>query len=218
MRLVVFGPTGATGRSLIDQALADGHEVTAFTRSEIPDRPPPLRVFWGNVFDVEEVTAAVHGQDAIVSCLGSRPWRHTDVCSEGVRSMLSAMRATGVRRLIAMSSQGVGNAKFSTLGKLAALAIRREIEDKQRMEDLLATSDVDWTVVRPGILTNHAPRGRWRVADDGSIVGGTIPRADVAAFMLHELRARDWIHAAPTLVTQRHAHREVENLPAWPDG
>ena len=86
------------------------------------------------------------------------------------------------------------------------------------MEDLLATSDVDWTVVRPGILTNHAPRGRWRVADDGSIVGGTIPRADVASFMLHELRARDWIHAAPTIVTQRHAHRDVENLPAWPAG
>lgn len=203
MRLVVFGPTGATGRSLIDQALAAGHEVTAFTRSEIPDRPPPLRVFWGNVFDADEVTAAVRGTDAIASCLGSRPWRHTDVCSEGIRSILAAMRDTGVRRVIAMSSQGVGNARFSVLGSIAALAIRREIADKKRMEDLLAESDVDWTVVRPGILTNSAPRGRWRVADDGSIVGGTIPRADVAAFMLHELRAGEWRRRSPTLVAER---------------
>lgn len=218
MKLVVFGATGATGRHLIDQAIAAGHEVTAFTRSEIADRPPALRVFWGNVFDVDEVVAAVRAQDAVASCLGSRPWRHTDVCSEGIRTIITAMRDTGVRRVIAMSSQGVGNARFSLLGSIAALAIRREIADKRRMEDLLADSEIDWTVVRPAILTNGEPRGRWRVADDGSIVGGTIPRADVAGFMLHELRVGEWIRRSPTIASETRAHRASERRPTTTAG
>lgn len=218
MKLVVFGPTGATGRSLIDQALAAGHEVTAFTRSDIPDRPPSLRVFWGNVFDVDEVSAAVRAQDAVASCLGSRPWRHTDVCSEGIRTILVAMRESGVRRVIAMSSQGVGNARFSILGSIAALAIRREIADKRRMEDFLADSEVDWTVVRPAIMTNGAPRGVWRSADDGSIIGGTIPRTDVASFMLHELRVGEWIRRSPTIASETRTHRAAERRPTVSPG
>lgn len=202
MKVVVFGPTGATGRAVIEQGLAAGHQVTAFTRSNVASASAALRVVKGDVYDAPQVTAAIRDKDAIISCLGTRPWRsRVDVCSEGIRSILTGMKETGVRRLIAMSSQGVGDSRFSFLGRIAAaLVLRRLQADKEVMEKLLAASDVDWTAVRPGILTNFKAKGRVRAADDGSIVGGFIARADVAAFMLQQLSSTEWVRKHPVIV------------------
>jgi putative NADH-flavin reductase len=72
--------------------------------------------------------------------------------------------------------------------------------DKAVMEELLAAGDLEWTCVRPGMLTNGAARGTWRVADGGELVGGKIARADVAAFMLVEAAKREWLRKRPTIV------------------
>ena len=68
------------------------------------------------------------------------------------------------------------------------------------MEDMIAASDLDWIVVRPGLLTNGKLRGACRAADDNSLVGGTIGRADVAAFMLKQIESREWLRRRPVLV------------------
>jgi putative NADH-flavin reductase len=203
MKLIVFGGTGGTGLALIAQALDAGHAVTAFVRS--PDRLGALRervrVVIGDVFDAAAVTEAIRGHDAVLSALGTRPWRHVDLCSGGTRVIAGAMRAAGVRRIIALSTQGVGDSKLGALGRvLAALALRRAFRDKQLMEEELAAGDLDWIVVRPGLLTNGKPRGRWRAADDGSLRGGSIARADVAAFMLQQLASDEWLRRRAVLV------------------
>ena len=199
MKLIVFGATGGTGLSIIDQALAANHEVTAFARSPFESK---ARVVQGNVLDSAEVAKAIAGHDVVFSCLGTRPWRHTDICSQGIDSIIRAMEATNVRRLIAMSTQGIGDSKLGFFGGLGAgLFLRKAFADKDRMEQRMAASDRDWIVVRPGLLTNGKLRGVCRAADDNSLVGGTIGRADVAAFMLEQIESTEWLRRRPVLVS-----------------
>jgi putative NADH-flavin reductase len=203
MKLVVFGATGGTGLALLDQAPRIGYEVTAFVRN--PDKlgapREGVRVMAGDVLDEAMVTAAIRGCDAVLSALGTRPWKHRDICSGGTRVIAAAMASTGVKRIVVLSSQGVGGSPMGLGGRIfAALLLRKSFRDKQRMEDELAAGTLDWIVVRPGLLTNGKPRGTWRTADDNSIVGGKIGRADVAAFMLQQLASDTWVRRRPVLV------------------
>ena len=74
MKLLILGATGGTGRQLVQQALKQGHVVTAFARDPAKVTPPHdnLRIAKGDVMDPAAVDAAVAGQDAVVSALGSR--------------------------------------------------------------------------------------------------------------------------------------------------
>ena len=203
MKLIVFGATGGTGQALLEQALAAGHDVAAFVRDparlgEVAER---VTMITGDVLDLDAVTEAVRGREAVVSCLGTRPWAHTDICSGGTRVIARAMAAAGVQRLIVLSSQGVGDSTLGVAGRvMAALALRRAFRDKAQMEAELGGTALEWTVVRPGLLTNGAARGSWRTATDGSLVGGKIARADVAAFVLGELAQRQFVRQRPVLV------------------
>lgn len=198
MKLIVFGPTGGTGRELLAQALAAGHEVTAFTRSPLDT---PAKIVQGDALDPEAVAAAVRGQDAVLVALGTRPWRHVDICSGGAATIIPAMQAAGVRRVIAMSSIGVGEPKAALHVRIGgAIVLRKAFRDKLAMEKLFDQSELDWIVVRPGFLTAGKPRGTWRAADDGSLGSGKISRADTAAFMLQQLPSDTWLRKRPVLV------------------
>lgn len=74
MKLLVFGATGGTGSRLVEQALQQGHEVTAFARdpAKIHVKHDNLRVVTGDVLDRDSVNAAVKGQDGVLSALGTR--------------------------------------------------------------------------------------------------------------------------------------------------
>ena len=87
MNLLVLGATGATGRQVVAQALERGHHVTAFVRNPDRLRKPLPEVIQGDLADPAAVENALRGRDAVLSALGTRPWRHTDVCSEGTRAI-----------------------------------------------------------------------------------------------------------------------------------
>ncbi len=197
MKLIVFGATGNTGLEILKQAPALGHAVTAFARST---KLPGVTIT-GSVLDETAVTDAIRGHDAVLSCLGTRPWRHENICSDGVRAIAKAMQTTGVKRLIALSTQGAGDSEVATLMKpLASVVLGRAFRDKEVMERELESTQLDWIVVRPGLLTNGAGRGTWRVSTTNELRGGKIARADVAAFMLQQLEARDYVGKRPVIV------------------
>jgi putative NADH-flavin reductase len=199
VKIIVFGATGGTGQQIVEQAIAAGHEVTVFARGG--GQMSRAKVVTGDVLDRAAVADAVRGQDAVLSALGTRPWKHVDICSGGISSILPAMRSAGVKRVVAMSSQGVGDSKMGTLGKIgASLFLAKSFRDKLAMEVMLADSDREWIVVRPGLLTNGVARGTWRTDVDGDIVGGKISRADTAAFMLRQLTDDTWLRKKPVLV------------------
>ena len=206
MRVLVIGATGATGRQLVQQALNQGHQVTAFVRnpSKLQIEHANLRVVKGDVLDYASVESAMHGQSAVLSALGHKRFFYPNkIQSDGMRNILRAMKACDVPRLICETALGIGN----SVGRLGLphtffilpLILPFYMWDKLRQEDLIIASDRDWVIVRPGILKNGEARGNYR---HGPKVGNyfwpvSIRRADVADFMLKQLTDDAYVGGAP---------------------
>ena len=110
MKLAVFGATGKTGIEITKQALAKGHQVTAFVRdpARMPVKEDHLTFIIGDVTDSSLVGKAVQGQDAIVCALGSRDLKKTAIRTIGTEHIIEAMHQSGVGRLIVVSAMGTG--------------------------------------------------------------------------------------------------------------
>ena len=115
MKLLIIGATGPTGRELAKQAIAQGHEVTALVRDAAKAAfAPPVRMVVGNVLDAPSLSAAVSGQDAVISSLGSTPsgpFKEQTMLSEGSSNLVVAMRRAGVNRVITLTGIGAGESK-----------------------------------------------------------------------------------------------------------
>lgn len=207
MKIVVFGASGGTGRELVRQGVALGHEVTAFVRNPASMAGEAgVRVAVGDARDGEAVAAAVAGQEAVLSALGSRSLADESMLPAAMGQILPGMRRHGVRRLIVLGASGVGPgagknlspAARVALGLIAATVLRKPFAAQRAMQALIRESDAEWTVVQPPRLLDVAGRGVWRVDGDALPRGGLrIARADVAAFMLAQLSSREWVRKSP---------------------
>ena len=205
MKVLIIGATGATGRVLMREALEQGHEVTALARNPsalAPEDHRP-RVLQGNALDASEVEAAVAGQDAVLSALGTRSTRPTTLFSQSTHNLISAMNKHGVRRLVCITGIGAGDSKghvgFLYDRIMLPFVVKNIYEDKNRQEEAIKQSDLEWVIVRPARLTDEAAKGEYRVYLGGSYTAKTISRADVAAFMLAQLTDETYVHKMPVI-------------------
>jgi putative NADH-flavin reductase len=209
MKLVIFGASGGTGQHLVQQALAQGHTVTAFARrpeSILAAPSPGLAVVQGDVHDAAAVSAVIAGQDAVLSGLGARNLRKSDVLEVGVQNILAGMAAHKVRRIIVLGASGAaadaaqhqGAGTRLLLKLISATILREPFRSQREQEGRLEASATDYTIVRPPRLLNGPFTGHYRVQEDGLPPGGvTINRADVADFMLRQLTDTAWIRKGP---------------------
>ena len=203
MKLAVFGATGGLGRQIVEQALAAGDTVAALARdkSKLPLQHAGLTVVEGNVLDAAAVERTLRGADAVLVSLGNTPDNPDMIVSQGTAVIIAAMQAAGVRRLIVISSLGVGDSKDQVpffFKALIATALRKAFEDKEAQEKLVRGSNLDWTIIRPGGLTDGPATGQYRAGLERSI-GGQVARADVAAFALRQLTSSEYIGKTPAI-------------------
>lgn len=163
-----------------------------------------LEAVRGDVLDSASVDSAVRGQDAVLCALGHKRWLGpTHILSAGTANVVHAMAAHGVKRLICETSLGVGDS-FGRMGLYYTLFVIPFILpfyywDKGRQEAVIRASALEWTIVRPGALTNGRQKGVYRCASSvGSFLWTVrISRADVAAFMLDQLTDDTFLRASP---------------------
>ncbi len=195
VRVVIFGSTGGTGRLLVEQALDQGHHVTAQART--PEKlvglaHPGLSIARGDVLDPADVERAVAGQDAVLCAIGAGAER-TTLREDGTRNIVAAMEKEGVSRLVCLSSLGVGdsraNLSFFTRYVIVAIFLRHAFADHERQEAVVRGSSLDWTIVRPPHLRDGPRTGSYRhgFPPTDHDIKGWISRADVADFMLKQL-------------------------------
>ena len=205
MKVLIIGATGGTGRILLEKAVEQGHQVTALARdpSAVAPRDHRPRVLRGNVLDPDAVEAAVAGQDAVLSALGTRSTKPTTLFSESTRNVISAMDKHGARRLVCITGIGVGDSKghvgFLYDKIIRPFVVKNVYEDKERQERAIRQSDLDWVIVRPARLTDEPAKGEYRVYLGGSYTAKTISRADVAAFMLAQLTDDTYVRKTPVI-------------------
>lgn len=207
MKILVLGATGATGRLIVAKAIAEGHNVVALVRSKAKaDDLTSAELIEGNARDAAALTRVMAGCDAVVSSLGTAmsPFREVTMLSTATRALVGVMERQNIRRLVCITGLGAGDSRghggffFDRL--FLPLMLRKVYEDKDRQEDAIRGSTLDWTIVRPMVLNDKPPRGRIKALTDLSGVhGGTIARADVADFVVQQLTADTWLRKSPLI-------------------
>ena len=202
MKIAIFGASGRSGILTVFQALEKGHRVTAFARNpaSITIQHKNLTVVRGDILEYDKVKQAVQGQEAVISTLGVESKKKSTVLSEGTRNIVRAMEECGVRRFICMSSAGVlGNDGGFFYDKIIIPLFLNEIfRDKRRQVEVIRQSSTDWVIVRPVGLTDAPKTGKYRIRE-GKPGSSTMPRADVADFMLKLLTDTQYDHTLPAI-------------------
>jgi uncharacterized protein YbjT (DUF2867 family) len=206
-KILVLGATGATGRLIVNQAVARGYDVTVLVRSA--DKASDIRwakLIVGDARDEAALREALKGRDAVVSALGTpvSPFREVTLLSTATRALVSAMKAEQVSRLVCITGMGAGDSAghggFIADNVIFPLLLKKVYADKNRQEAIVSDSGLDWVLVRPSILNNKPGRGSVRALTDLSgFHGGSIAREDVATFVLDQVRADTWLHRSPLI-------------------
>ena len=189
MKLTIIGGSQGTGALLAGLARDAGHEVTVVSRSG--NAPAGVRGVVGSATDPAVAREAVAGADAVVVTVGGAKGVRRQR-AEVTRSIVTAMTESGPRRLVVQSSLGAGDSGAQMplpLRLLMKAVLAAPLADHDEQESVVESSGLNWTVVRPTGLTTRPATGRWRAHEvgDGGTLGGSIPRADLAAYLLEVL-------------------------------
>jgi putative NADH-flavin reductase len=210
VKLTVFGATGGTGKQLIEQALAERNDVTAYARnpSKLTLRYEHLTVVQGELHDRVNIERAVNGADAVVSLLGPRPGEDykSKLLSLGTQNIIGAMKQFGVGRLIVVSTPSAADPddlpdfKYKVLVFLIRSLMRPAYEEIVNVARVVQDSGLDWTIVRVSILNNSPKSNEVRAGYLGKgEVGVRISRADIAGFILQELKNGKYVRQMPAI-------------------
>ncbi|MFK4089334.1 NAD(P)-dependent oxidoreductase [Kribbella sp. NPDC020789] len=206
MKLTVFGATGGIGQHLLDQAVTQGHDVTAVVRDPAKLAGRPVHVVQAAdlaTAELDTLLPGVEGADAVLSALGPPNNAAAGVASKGTTAIIAAMRTAGTRRLIVVSAAPVGTTPSPArphpplhdpgdgpflrylMYPIIKAVLRSQYLDLAVMEDVVRDSNLDWTILRPVQLTDKPATGTYRTAVGQNLRGGRyVARADVAHAML----------------------------------
>ena len=184
MDVAIAGGHGQIGRRLARLLVARGDQVRGLIRN--PDHSDDVRSDGAEpvVCDLEsasvdEVASAVSGADAVVFAAGAGPGsgaeRKLTVDRDGAVKLIEAAQSAGAPRYVIVSSVGAESPPDDD--NVFSVYLRAKAEADQA----LMASDRDWTVVRPGMLTDDPGTGRVRVQDEP--IRAEVPRDDVAAVL-----------------------------------
>ena len=205
MKIIVFGATGGVGKSVVAQALEAGLEVTAFVRtpSKMDINHENLKLIQGNAFNQEEVSGAIIGHDAVVSCIGSNQgMKESTEIQEMTKNIVDGMKAHSVERIIYTASAGIHKEIPGLSGKLVMFMLKNPLKDHRAAVDYIQANGLNYTIVRPMGLTDQPFTGKYREsATSVPEKSRTIPRADVAHFILKALTDPNYKHASIGIAT-----------------
>jgi putative NADH-flavin reductase len=209
MKILILGATGPTGRLIVNRAIESGHEVTALVRSKAKAEAAGLQgaaLVEGDATDPAGLNRVLMGCDAVICALGTgvSPFREVTLLSTATRALVQAMEANGVKRLVCITGLGAGDSRghggFFFDWIFMPLLLRKVYADKDRQEAVIHSSQLDWIIVRPTVLNDKPASNQTKALTDLSGVhGGTISRADVAAFTVQQLAQDAWLQQAPLI-------------------
>jgi len=203
VNILVLGANGQLGRALVVKLAGDGHRVRAFMRhpDTNPGRPN-VEPFHGDATDEIAVVAASRRQDAVVNTIGSGTIQKNAIESDATRVILRALARTGVKRYVAMSAGMVAPVSFVFDNIIRPLLLDNLYREHRLVEELVRSSGLDWTIVRPPRLSNRPPRGYLEATTKrprGPII---LSRSDVADFIAKVLANDAYRHQA-VFITSR---------------
>lgn len=212
MQVVVLGGTGTIGRAVSRRAVSAGHQVTTLARRGSPDaqRPEGVTALVGDVLYPDEWSKVLQQADVVIFAVGSKGTGPTVVRSDGMANIVTIMDENPSARVVAVAPASVAISPNDTLLRRITLRyfehkrLRNVLNDVERMEDELALSALDWTVVRcPGVRDGSAT-GRYTVSVGGHEQGHRpVSTADLADYLLTQALTPELAKSVVTVSGQR---------------
>jgi uncharacterized protein YbjT (DUF2867 family) len=186
MRVAIVGGHGQIALLLHPLLVAGGHTPVALVRSEAHAADVGAAGAEVRLLDIERDDAAAFGRafegcEAVVFAAGGGPDgnanRKRTVDLEGSLKSVEGARSAGIRRVVQVSAIDVDE----PLAPDTAEVWRAYVEAKRDADAALRETDLDWTIIRPGRLTDDEPTGRVALGPD--VERAPVTRADVAAVL-----------------------------------
>jgi putative NADH-flavin reductase len=198
MKILVFGATGGTGTQVVKQALNKDLEVTAFVRNpaKLKILNVKLKVVHGDVLEQSSIDKVIGGHDAVICCLGAPATKAGQLRSDGTKNIINSMQQKGVPRLICQTSLGFDDSEpvlnhtaFFFRKIIVPYLLKKTFADHLLQENFIKQSNLNWTIVRPGTMTDGKFTGEYKHGfsySDNSLKV-KISRADVADFLIKQV-------------------------------
>ncbi|MDN5287111.1 MAG: putative NADH-flavin reductase [Mucilaginibacter sp.] len=207
MNITIIGATSGVGLSCVKQALAKGHKITALSprAQQLLQDEPMLTKINGSATSLTDVKEAIKNADAILVCINTKQKKGTILFSEMANVVIPAMQEICPDAIIlVISGFGVGDS-MPYLGFFMKLIIKTllkdQYDDKAIMENLFAKSKLKWEMIRPGILSDALPTGKYQLFPNllKKMKIGKITKGDLADFMLKEVDEKKFLLKTPAI-------------------
>lgn len=202
MNITIIWASRWVGLATVKRALERWHIVTTLARSELSLPPSEnIKTIQGNALKKENLQKSLEWCDALIVTLGNKNFGGTNLFSEFAGLLTEVSPKIPCIILTGFWSGKSGKYNTPIMKVFFALLLRKIYEDKTTMEEIIAKSQLLWTIVRPWLLTNGRFTGAYRV--ETSLFSGVniwaISRTDVADFLIKEAENQKYTHQYPAL-------------------
>ncbi len=182
MRVLVIGANGQVGHQLVEKLKDKGHQPVAMVRKEEQVEQFKEKGIDTVLGDLQkDFSHAFEGVDSVVFAAGSGGDTGADMTvlidQEGAIESVDNAKKAGVKHFVMLSSMGADAPKDAD-------QMQHYLYAKHRADEHLKASGLDFTILRPGMLTNDSGTGKVRLFEGGTEIA-EIPREDVANVLAH---------------------------------
>ncbi len=198
--IAVIGASKGIGFSTAVLALERGWKVRTLSRSPLSlQKNENLTEIIGSAIDPDKVKETIQSVKSIVLCIGHPiTWREVTLFSKATKVLIDSMLGWNPKAYLLVvtgigTGDSVGHGGFLHDKIVKPLLLRKIYQDKERQEKLVRESNLDWTIVRPGFLTDGPLTTVYRCLDNlKDVKAGKISRMDCADFLEREADAKVW--------------------------
>lgn len=212
MKIAIFGGSGPVGLKLIQMSLERGFEIRALVRSpeKLGNLSNKIEVIKGDYFDKEMILKTIEGTKVILSTLGPPIGRKHSVKPEdygnAMENVIQSMKKAGINRIINLSSATTSfkgesiNFSRKIFRAIFNMIAPVMIPGKEKELEVLMSSDINWTNIRPPAITNKV-KGKLR-ASESKALGMKVNTDQLINFMLDNIHSEEWSKKAPFVGTK----------------
>jgi len=192
MQLVILGASGRTGNHLVRQAIAMGHDVTAFVRkpNKLPLSHERLRVIIGDARDRYGIERAFQHADAVIDTIMPASDEPESTHADIIATVIHGMKKHGVARLVGFCDTHISipNKASVLTQRLSMLLLppsaNRLSRAAQQYVDCITHSQLDWSIVRTHTMIDAPFTGQYSIDISNRTLNAKVSRANAADFLL----------------------------------
>jgi putative NADH-flavin reductase len=211
MQITILGSTGPIGKAVLKEAIKSGYQVKVLVRNpdKLGDLKGKVEIVKGNLLDEISVEKALEGSQAVINLSGAvNEPDQIDKFQKIGKILIEKMKKQGITRLINISLAVINlpQEKLDFKRKLLKVMVNLFYKQKKQIQEvvmniILSDKDINWTFVRPAMVSNKAGT-RIVLADDKKMPGTTIMLEDLGMFMVEQITSTEWLKKAPLVASK----------------